>query len=240
MPQLTMAVRLSLDPWFNATRLLFPDENRVTRTVVSFARRLKIRRQGHKFRHRRRRSPGRSVRDDNFTTKCTTAPGGTPYTSFRKLPSSRSRSTVVFGARPSLPPRLPSPFPPPPASPLLLISFFFFFPIPSACTHVCVSLRRCLRGAMSPKSTAPWFLHSFPPCYHRRSLLQARRFSESINAYVWIDQSNRLLNISTVISHAIGLQFIIREICLSDSNFKCNLWLYEIKWANIFRLVHPI
>lgn len=130
MPRLTMGRAAIASPWFNATRLLFPDENRVTRTVVSFARRLKIRRQGHKFR-RRRRSPGRSVRDDNFTTKCTTAPGGTPYTSFRKLPSSRSRSTVVFGALPSLPPRLPSPFPPPRASPFLLISFFF----DSQCMH---------------------------------------------------------------------------------------------------------
>lgn len=76
-----------------------------------------------------RSEPSRFVRDDNFTAKCTTAPGGTPYTSFRKLPSSRSRSTAVFGALPSLPP-----FPPARLLSSLLLFFSSFF-FDSQCMH---------------------------------------------------------------------------------------------------------
>lgn len=189
---------MSLVPDLCAARPLFPDENRVTRTIISFARRLKIRQQGHKFRRRRwqrrrrrrrwRRQqakpsgaerccavPCRVERDDNFTTKCTTRPGGTftprfesSHSPVRNPPPSSARFSLSFPAPSSCPS-------PPPPSPLRaffsLHSFFlsFFLSMPGAYMRVYVSLRRCLRGAMPPSQRPRDFSIHFLRRYRHRS-----------------------------------------------------------------------
>lgn len=114
----------------------------------------------------RRAVPSRAERDDNFTVKCTTGPGGTFFLHLvSKAPIlPLARYAALFCAPSSLPPTL-SPYLPalsaPPGVPLprlrrtlLPPSCRLFYTERRVRARVCVSPRRCLRGAM-PASQRP-------------------------------------------------------------------------------------